>query len=139
MATMATAHAALRDTTTAHDTCSRASDVGLTSLDPVEIRSAAGRKLALHFGVPGRPLLGFYHPRAEGAPGRAAGVVLCSPIGTDHTRPDWTYRHLAERLAAAGFPCLRFDLSGTGDSAGDELGAGTVRNWVEDIGAAVEE
>jgi len=108
-------------------------------LDPVEIRSPAGRKLALHFGVPGRPLLGFYHPRAEGAPGRAAGVVLCSPIGTDHTRSDWTYRHLAERLAAAGFPCLRFDLSGTGDSAGDELGAGTVRNWVEDIGAAVEE
>jgi alpha-beta hydrolase superfamily lysophospholipase len=108
-------------------------------LDPVEIRSAAGRKVALHFGAAERPLLGFYHPPGEGSPGRAAGVVLCSPIGTDHTRSDWTYRHLAERLAAAGFPCLRFDLSGTGDSAGEELGPGAVRAWVDDVGAAVAE
>ena len=108
-------------------------------MDPVEIRSAAGRKLALHFGAAERPLLGFYHPAAEASPGRAAGVVLCSPIGTDHTRSDWTYRHLAERLAAAGFPCLRFDLSGTGDSAGGELGPGSVRAWVDDVGAAVKE
>jgi alpha-beta hydrolase superfamily lysophospholipase len=108
-------------------------------VQPVEIRSAAGQKLATYFGAAERALLGFLHAPAEGSPGRAAGVVLCSPIGTDHTRSDWTYRHLAERLAAAGFPCLRFDLTGTGDSADDELGPGIVRRWIEDVGAAVRE
>ena len=65
-------------------------------MKPIEIRSASGRKEAIHFGRSGRPLFGFYHPPAEGA-WRGTGVVLCSPIGTDHTRSDRTYRHLAEQ------------------------------------------
>ena len=107
-------------------------------MKPIEIRSASGRKEAIHFGRSGRPLFGFYHPPAEGA-WRGTGVVLCSPIGTDYTRSDRTYRHLAERLSASGFACLRFDLWGTGDSGGEGNAAGLVRAWIDDVGAAVDE
>jgi alpha-beta hydrolase superfamily lysophospholipase len=108
------------------------------SVDPIELRDGVGRKQAFHFGASGRPLFGFYHPPAEDT-WRATGVVLCPPIGTDYTRSDRTYRHLAERLAASGFACLRFDLSGTGDSGGEEAEAELVRRWREDVGVAIEE
>jgi alpha-beta hydrolase superfamily lysophospholipase len=104
----------------------------------LEIRAAAGRKQPLHFGAPGRPLFGFYHPPSDGS-WRGVGVVLCAPIGTDQTRSDRTYRHLAERLAAAGFPCLRFDLYGTGDSGGDEFLPGLAQAWIDDVDAASNE
>lgn len=107
-------------------------------MEPIEIRAPSGRKEAIYFGPEGRPLFGFHHPAAEG-PRRGVGVVLCSPIGTDHTRSDRAYRHLAERLAAAGFDCLRFDLFGTGDSGGDESTPGLVRTWLDDIGQAADE
>src|SRR2546428_8654382 len=104
-------------------------------MEPIEIRSASGSKQAIHFGAKGRPLFGFYHPPKSGS-WRAVGVVLCRPIGTDQTRSDRVYRHLAERLAAAGFACLRFDLFGTGDSGGDETAPGLVRAWLVDLGPA---
>jgi pimeloyl-ACP methyl ester carboxylesterase len=107
-------------------------------VDSVEIRSAAGRKVPIHFGAAGRPLFGFFHPAADGAV-RGTGVVLCSPIGTDQTRSDRAYRHLAERLAASGFPCLRFDLYGTGDSGGDEFVPDLVNGWLDDVGTASDE
>jgi len=47
------------------------------------------------------------------------GVVLCAPHMHESM---WTHRgmrHLADDLAAAGVPVLRFDYYGTGDSAGD--------------------
>jgi dienelactone hydrolase len=92
----------------------------------------------LHFGLPGRPLFGFYHPPKEG-PSRDLAVVLCNPLGTDQTRSERTYRHLAERLSAAGFACLRYDHFGTGDSGGDEATPGLVHSWIEDVGVASDE
>jgi len=107
-------------------------------MEPVEIRSASGgSKQALHFGGEGRPLFGLYY--SPKPPWRGVGVVLCGPIGTDQTRSDRMYRHLAERLAAAGFACLRFDLFGTGDSGGDERAPGLVREWLDDVGLAAAE
>jgi alpha-beta hydrolase superfamily lysophospholipase len=108
------------------------------AVEPLEIRAAAGRKQPIYFGAPGRVLFGFYHPPAAAA-WRGVGVVLCSPIGTDQTRSDRVYRHLAERLASAGFACLRFDLSGTGDSGGEGFSPGIVRSWIDDVGIAAEE
>ena len=108
------------------------------AVEPLEIRAAAGRKQPIHFGAPDRVLFGFYHP-PKASPWRGVGVVLCNPIGTDQTRSDRAYRHLAERLASAGFACLRFDLSGTGDSGGDGFSAGIVRSWVDDVRTAAEE
>ncbi|HUJ25977.1 MAG TPA: alpha/beta hydrolase [Myxococcales bacterium] len=107
-------------------------------MDPVEIRSDVGAKQPIHFGDEGRPLFGFYHPPREGHE-RGVGVLLCRPIGTDLTRSERPYRHLAERLAAAGFACLRFDLSGTGDSGGDDADPRLVRWWMEDVGRAIED
>ncbi len=107
-------------------------------MEPIEIGTASGRKQAIYFGAEGRPLFGFYHPPKDG-PWRGVGVVLCPPIGTDRTRSDRTYRHLAERLAEAGFACLRFDLFGTGDSGGDESAPGLLQAWLDDVGLAVQE
>jgi alpha-beta hydrolase superfamily lysophospholipase len=107
-------------------------------VEPLEIRAAAGRKQPIYFGAAGRPLFGFYHP-PQGPSWRAVGVVMCNPIGTDQTRSDRVYRHLAERLAEAGFAVLRFDLFGTGDSGGDGFPAGVVRSWVDDVRVAAEE
>ena len=107
-------------------------------MEQVEIRVGSARKHAVYFGAPGRPLFGFYHPPADGE-WRGVGVVLCRPIGTDYTRSDRALRNLAERLAQAGFACLRFDLYGIGDSGGDETEPGLVREWLEDIGHAIDE
>ena len=105
-----------------------------------EIRSPAGRKQPIYFGAPGSTLLGFYHPPSPAPVSRRdTAVLLCAPIGTDHVRADLTYRHLAQRLAAMGFPCLRFDLTGTGDSGGEEQTSGLVRSWLDDVGLAVDE
>lgn len=107
-------------------------------MEPMEIRTASGRKQPIYFGAEGRPLFGFYHPPREG-PWRGVGVVLCPPISTDRTRSDRAYRHLAERLADAGFACLRFDLFGTGDSGGDESAPGLLHAWLDDVGQAIRE
>ena len=116
------------------------------SPEPHEIAADAGAgvKVPLHFGLPSRPLFGFYHPAAprqdrDRDRDRRAGVVLCSPVGTDQTRSERTYRHLAEALAEAGFACLRFDPFGTGDSGGDERTPGLARAWIDDIGVAIAE
>jgi alpha-beta hydrolase superfamily lysophospholipase len=107
-------------------------------VEPLEIRAAAGRKQPIYFGEAGRPLFGFYHP-PRGPQWRGVGVLMCNPIGTDQTRSDRVYRHLAERLAAAGFAVLRFDLFGTGDSGGDAFPAGVVRSWIDDVRVATDE
>ena len=48
-------------------------------------------------------------------------------------------RHLAEELASAGFPVLRFDYHGTGDSFGDEREPERVATWCADIVRAADE
>src|SRR5262245_50345589 len=89
----------------------------------------------IYFGAADRPLFGFFH-RPTGASRRAIGVVLCSPIGEDMIRAHRAFRHLAEKLAEAGFPVLRFDFDGTGDSVGDERDADRVATWRADVGRA---
>jgi pimeloyl-ACP methyl ester carboxylesterase len=74
---------------------------------------------------------GWLHP----AQGRQ-GVVLCSPFGYDALCTHRGWRRLAERVAAAGSPVLRFDYPGAGDSLGDEEDSGRVEAWIESIVAA---
>lgn len=75
---------------------------------------------------------GWLHPAA----GRR-GVVLCSPHGNEDLCVYRTWRTLAERLAAAGLPTLRFDYPGTGNSAGSDEDPELVRAWLDGIHAAV--
>ena len=95
-------------------------------------------KEPLYFGTPERPLFGFYHPPI-GSRVRGTGVVLCNPLGDDLIRAHRPFRHLAEELSAAGFPVLRFDFDGTGDSAGDERDPNRVATWRADVGRAAAE
>lgn len=64
------------------------------------------------------------------------GVVLCNPFGYDALCTHRGWRKLAERIAAAGLPALRFDYPGSGDSAGAEDDPGRVDAWLDSIAAA---
>src|SRR4051812_12036371 len=94
------------------------------------------RPTPIHFGSAEARLFGWYHRPAQP---RATAVVICNPLGDDYVRAHRSLRHLAEALAAAGYPVLRFDFHGTGDSAGDERDPGRVEAWRRDVGAAVDE
>ena len=63
---------------------------------------------------------------------------MCYPFGREYTRAFRTYLQTAIRLARAGFPVLRFDYYGTGDSSGDEV-PGQLSAWLAGIASAVEE
>ncbi|MBI3244197.1 MAG: alpha/beta fold hydrolase [Chloroflexi bacterium] len=86
------------------------------------------------FGPPGKALFGNYH---ESAPGqdRDCGILLCAPAGQEYIRSHRAFRQLALRLSRAGFPVLRFDYYGCGDSNGDD-DQGHLTQWLADIAAA---
>ncbi len=91
----------------------------------------------LFFGTGDTRLYGVFHP-AQGRTTRNASVVICLPPQyhecVDSLR---ALRLLAGRLARQGYPVLRFDWFGTGDSAGEIEGA-SLERWVADIDDAVK-
>jgi pimeloyl-ACP methyl ester carboxylesterase len=89
------------------------------------------------FGPVERPVFGFFHPPRH--PARDCVVVLCNPFGYDAMLTHFAYRHLAERLARAGFAALRFDYFGAGDSGGDDASADRIDEWLESLDAACVE
>ncbi|HSD86117.1 MAG TPA: alpha/beta fold hydrolase, partial [Kofleriaceae bacterium] len=91
----------------------------------------------IYFGDAGARLFGWVHQPGQHA--RPTAVVLCNPLGDDYVRAHRSLRHLAEDLCAAGFPVLRFDFHGTGDSAGNERDPGRLAAWRRDLGTAIDE
>ncbi len=89
------------------------------------------------FRAPGRPLFGCYHAAPIGRE-RDTALVLCPPHGHEHVRSYRALRQIAEHVARAGYPTLRFDPYGCGDSAGssDEV---DLHQWLDDVSAAVHE
>ncbi len=63
----------------------------------------------------GGGLFGVLHPPEEPASGKPA-VVMFNAGAVHHVGPNRIYVEMARRLAAEGYPCLRFDLEGLGDS-----------------------
>jgi pimeloyl-ACP methyl ester carboxylesterase len=59
-------------------------------------------------------------------------------MGQEYMRAYWAIRQLAAMLVRAGFPVLRFDYYGTGDSAGDS-GDISLERWQADIHTAIDE
>ncbi|WP_052213753.1 serine aminopeptidase domain-containing protein [Belnapia sp. F-4-1] len=76
---------------------------------------------------------GWLHP----AQGAAHGLVLCPPFGYELICTHAGLRVLAEQVAAAGTPVLRFDYPGTGDSAGEEA-PHRLADWLAGIDAACD-
>jgi alpha/beta superfamily hydrolase len=88
------------------------------------------------FGPAGRPSLGWVHrpPAAmTDAAAAATGVLICGPLGPEAMGVHRTLRVLAEGLARAGLPTMRFDYDGTGDAAGDELDPDRLEAWLRTV------
>ncbi|HEV2130119.1 MAG TPA: alpha/beta fold hydrolase, partial [Longimicrobiaceae bacterium] len=64
--------------------------------------------------------------------------MLCYPYGQEYIRAHRSFVQLAVRLANRGFPVLRFDYFGCGDSPG-ATEEGRVARWLEDIAVAAQE
>jgi pimeloyl-ACP methyl ester carboxylesterase len=90
-----------------------------------------------HFGEPGRRLLGSHHTPPRLRPS-VTGILLCNPFGEEAIRAHRIYRVLATQFERAGYPALRFDYSGTGDSVGMSEDA-SLGAWLNDIGLATAE
>ncbi len=94
--------------------------------------------------APPDPVAPFYFGEARlygclhEAAGVQRGVVICHPCGSEYIAIHRAARQLASRVARAGLPTLRFDYSGTGDSAGDLQDVG-LEGWTHEVGAAVDE
>jgi alpha/beta superfamily hydrolase len=89
-----------------------------------------------YFGTPGGDLYGCYHA-PDSTSSLGCGVLLCNPHGHEHIQFHRSIRRLAALLAEEGFPALRFDYSGCGDSAGDHRDWG-IERWCEDVGSAAD-
>ncbi|HKW35892.1 MAG TPA: alpha/beta fold hydrolase [Candidatus Acidoferrum sp.] len=95
----------------------------------------AERVEPFYFGKPDRLLFGCYHEPAFDGRFRCA-VVICQPVGHEYINCHRALRQLATRLCDAGFPVLRFDYYGCGDSAGQSE-EGSIAQWREDTMTAV--
>jgi dienelactone hydrolase len=102
---------------------------------------AADTSRPLWFESGSETLFGFYHPPRLGRSDltRRLGILLCLPFGYEAMCAYRPYRRLAEQLADQGFPVLRFDYHGTGNSAGDDREPGRVAAWLKSIDAAIDE
>ncbi len=76
--------------------------------EPVRFKNAQG-----HY------LFGMYHPPAGVRPARKTAVILLSPGVKMRVAPHRLYNQMAEQFSANGFPVLRFDFWGLGDSEGE--------------------
>ena len=61
---------------------------------------------------------------------RSSAIVLLYPGDQEYKMVHWAYRNLASSLAKNGWPVLRMDYLGTGDSAG-ETGTGNLDLWTQ--------
>lgn len=95
----------------------------------------SGAMVPFYFGPPDRPVFGCYHEPRSGH-GRRCGVILCPPWGHEYIYAHRAYRQLAVRLAQTGFPVLRFDYHGSGDSGGDDEPGGILPH-LSDIATSV--
>jgi pimeloyl-ACP methyl ester carboxylesterase len=92
---------------------------------------------AFYFGPDARRLLGALHSPQRLRP-RSAAVLLCNPFGEEAARAHRSFRVLANQLERLGYPVLRFDYGGTGDSMGESDDV-SLDGWLADVGHAADE
>ena len=93
-------------------------------------------RTAFYFESGGKNLFGWFYQLRNCT--RNHGVVICQPLGHEQVHAHRTLRHLAERLAAQGFPVLRFDYHGTGDAEGTSTDPHRLDNWQINLSDAVQ-
>ena len=100
--------------------------------------AAAGavRRTPAWLGSDDAALFAWFHDR-EDAVGGDMVAVICPPVGSEYTRSHRSLRHLADRLARAGVPALRFDYHGIGDSPGTDLDADRLATWQANVRTAI--
>jgi amino acid adenylation domain-containing protein len=118
-------------------------------LEPVEMEEPAPVSKAIQpararqsaepffFGPLDKQLYGVYTP-PTGEVTRRSAVLFCPSIGLEYMRTHYAIRLVCSQLARAGFPVLRFDYHGTGDSSGN-VQAGQFETWIDDIELAANE
>ncbi len=74
--------------------------------------------------------------RAPHEPRGRPAVLLAPPFGWEEIAAHRAVRDWAAHLAAHGYPVLRLDLPGTGDSAGGPTDPGTLAAWQAAVGEA---
>lgn len=87
-------------------------------------------------GGSGANLLGFTHMPTNDD--KNTGIVYCHPFGEERNCSHFIAANAAREFAKHGYPVLRFDFSGCGDSEGafEEF---TLENWCNDITAAIQQ
>lgn len=87
--------------------------------------------------APDRRLYAAWHPAASSRV--AAGVLMVPPLLHEQARSRRFITEVASQLASLGFPCLRFDFAGTGDSSGtgDALDFASMRRDIDLAAAAL--
>ena len=100
---------------------------------------SAPRAEPRYFGPRDRPLFGWLHRPPSAVPARSTGVVICNPFGYEALCAHRSLRHFAEAAALAGYPTLRFDYDGTGDSAGGDLDPERWASWQLSVHEAIDE
>lgn len=95
--------------------------------------AASGRPIYLNDGA--SPTFGFFHHAPERS-STGVAVLLCPPFGWDEICSYRSRRDWACDLAGAGFPTLRVDFPGTGDSVGTPRDSGRLAAWTAAVGSA---
>src|SRR5665213_1692837 len=78
-----------------------------------------------------------HHARADSS--ADLGVVICNPFGYEALCAHRGIRVLADEIAANGFPTLRFDYVGTGDSEDLRATGDEIELWIGNVVDAANE
>jgi len=90
-----------------------------------------------YFGREGAELFGWLHD-AEPAERKGLGLLIVNPFGFEEVCAHRSLRHFADAASTAGFPSLRFDLAGCGNSCGDELESHVPTKWLGSVHDAID-
>lgn len=90
-----------------------------------------------YFRTSEKPLFGCYHEPQSNII-QDCGIVLCHPLGQEYIWSHRTFRQMAVGLSRVGFPVLRFDFTGCGDSQGD-CEQWRIQQWKIDIESGLVE
>ncbi|MDE2362168.1 MAG: alpha/beta fold hydrolase [Hyphomicrobiales bacterium] len=107
----------------------------LRTADAPRVAAPASARAEGSFEPMARPIvfgdcLGYLHPA-----GGETGVIVCGGWGYEALCAHRAMAEFAEMLAREGYPTLRFDYPGAGNSRGD-LDAHTLADWVSSVSAA---